>query len=277
MWKTLGEVPPGELLDARLEAHHAAQWVARATRAYCQPEPDDSHTTMSWDSHSQALMGRPLSSDLTVGLHLTDLTIIGQSRQGEESFCLIGQTESSVGTWLAELVERHNLDPKKLDKPGPYTLDKHPLDSSMAYGSADKKSREELAKYYNNAAPILEAIRAAYSEASPVRCWPHFFDIATLLTLEQKGTSEKATIGIGLSPGDATFADPYFYVSLWPYPPKESLPPVIEPSFWHLEGFTALIIRASDLVAKKYVELQQGKVKTIMEQGVKASMHLLTH
>ncbi len=276
MWQTLGTVPPSKLVDARLEAHHAVQWVARATRAYCKAESDDSHTSSSWDSEVQALMGRSLTSDLRLGLRLEDLMLLAQSEQGNESFALVGQTESAVGEWLAKLVERHDLDPQKLNDPGPYTLEQHSLDSGGVYGTTEKKGIEELARYYSNAAPILEAVRDTYPQASPVRCWPHFFDIATLLTFEQKSTSDKATVGVGMSPGDSTFAEPYFYVSLWPYPPKESLPSVSAPSFWHLEGFTALIIRSSDLIAEKNTDQQQSKVKSIIERGVKESVELLT-
>jgi len=276
MWKELGNVPPTDLLEARLEAHHAVQWVARATRAYCKHESDDSHTSLSWDFNMQALMGRALTSDLTLGLHLTDLTLLAQSSRGNESYSLIDQTESEVGEWVADLVSRYDLDPLKLKEPGPYTLSSHRLDSGGVYGAAEKSGVEELAKYYHNTALLLDAIHVSYPEASPVRCWPHFFDIATLLTFEQKSTSDKATIGVGCSTGDATYSEPYFYVSLWPYPPKEKLPLVTSPAFWHLEGFTALIIRSDDLVSKIESEQQQSKVQDIIEQGVKESVELLT-
>ncbi len=277
MWKILGTVPPSELTEARLEAHHAVQWVARATRAYCKAEPDDSHTSLSWDAGLHALMGQALTPDLTVGLRLEDLTFLAKSKRGDESFNLLGQSESAAEKWLAELVERHNLAPQKLKDPGPYTLSHQHLDSGGAYGTVEKKEREELAKYYNNAPPLLEAIRAIYPHASPVRCWPHFFDIATLLTFEQNGSTEKATIGAGLSPGDATYPEPYFYVSLWPYPPENNLPSVTEPAFWHLEGFTALILRSADLISKKNAEQQQALAKTLIEQGVQESVKLLTN
>ena len=278
MWNVLGTVPPSELLDARLEAHHAAQWIARATRAYCQPESDDSHTSMSWDSSAQALMGRPLTDDLTLGLRLENLTLLARSGRGDEYFSLIGQTEVSVDECLRDLIRYHNLDYQKLKEPGPYTLPAHRLDSGGAYGAADAKGREEFAKYYSNVTPFLEVVREAYLQASPVRCWPHFFDIATLLTFEQPGSSssKKATIGVGLSPGDATFSEPYVYVSLWPYPPAENLPSLIPPAFWQVEGFTAVILRSGDLISEKSPERQETKVKAIIEQGVQESVELLT-
>jgi len=276
MWNVLGSVPPADLMEARLEAHHAVQWVARATRAYCKAEPDDSHTSLSWDSSVQALMGRALTNDLTLGLRLENLTLLAQSQRGNESYSFIGQTEDTVGEWVADLIGRYDLDPQKLREPGPYTLSNHRLDAGGVYGTAAKNGTEELAKYYNNAALLLNGIQTHYSQASPVRCWPHFFDIATLLSFEQNSTSEKATIGVGCSPGDATYPEPYFYVSLWPYPSPESLPPLIAPAIWHLEGFTALILRSGDLISNIKAEHQQAKVFDIIEQGVKESVELLT-
>ena len=276
MWKVLESVPPSKLLDARLEAHHAIQWIARATRAYCKTESDDSHTSLSWDSDAQALMGRPLTPNLTLGLRLEDLTLLAKSKQGNKSFNLFGQTESTVGNWMTKLLLEHDLAPHKLHESGPYTLSHQNLDSGGVYGAADKKGIKELAKYYNNATQLLEAIRVTYPQASPVRCWPHFFDIATLLTFDQKNTTEKATIGVGCSPGDATYSEPYFYISLWPYPPQKSLPSVISPSFWHLEGFTALILRSSDLVSQVKEDQQQLQVTAIIKRGMKESVELLT-
>lgn len=271
----LGVVPPSELIDARLEAHHAAQWIARATRAYCQPESDDSHTNMAWDSQAQALVSRPITANLTLGLRLEDLTLLARSKEGEESFSLIGQTEVAAGEWVGDLVSQYGLDYQKLKEPGPYTLADHSLDSGGTYGTAEAKSRKEFARYYSNVTPFLEVVYDTHSQASPVRCWPHFFDIATLLTFEQKGTSDKATIGVGLSPGDATFPEPYVYVSLWPHPLKESLPSLIAPAFWQTEGFTAVILRSGDLISEISAEQQKTKVKAIIEQGVKESIQLL--
>ena len=56
--------------------------------------------------------------------------------------------------------------------------------------------------------------------ATPVRCWPHHFDIATLLNIGQENLQ---SIGIGLSPGDSNNREPYFYVTMWPYPDVEEV------------------------------------------------------
>ena len=34
---------------ARLQAHYAVQWLARAARAYVPAQPHDRHTSLGWD------------------------------------------------------------------------------------------------------------------------------------------------------------------------------------------------------------------------------------
>ena len=48
-WVLLHGVEKRRLSEARLQAHHALQWLARAARAYVQPQPDDGHTNLGWD------------------------------------------------------------------------------------------------------------------------------------------------------------------------------------------------------------------------------------
>ena len=43
-WMPLRGIDQRRLSEARLQAHHAVQWLARAARAYIPPQPDDEHT-----------------------------------------------------------------------------------------------------------------------------------------------------------------------------------------------------------------------------------------
>jgi hypothetical protein len=45
------------------------------------------------------------------------------------------------------------------------------------------------------------------------------------------------------------YAEPYFYVSPWPYPPPAKLPPLPEPGRWHTTGFTAAVLPAQRILA----------------------------
>lgn len=74
-WQQLGTVQPNQLIEARLETHHAAQWLARVTRAYFTPIPDDSHTSFTWNTEASGLMTQPITSQLTLTLQLNPLSL----------------------------------------------------------------------------------------------------------------------------------------------------------------------------------------------------------
>jgi hypothetical protein len=80
-----------------------------------------------------------------------------------------------------------------------------------------------------------------------VRCWPHHFDIATLLPGPAAGGgAQQRTIGVGLSPGDASYGEPYWYVTPWPYPPPpEQLPALPGGGAWHRRGWFGAVLTAT--------------------------------
>ena len=93
---------------------------------------------------------------------------------------------------------------------------------------------------------MLGEIAAREAGASPVRCWPHHFDIATLISLEGGDPEHARSIGVGLSPGDESYAEPYFYVSPWPYPESDRLDDIAPIGRWHTAGFVAYVVIGSE-------------------------------
>ena len=85
--------------------------------------------------------------------------------------------------------------------------------------------------------------------ASPVRCWPHHFDIATLWTLGDGDAQTAPSVGIGMCAGDGYYAQPYFYVTPWPRPAPERLPPLPPPGDWHTTDFVGAVLTGEAIVA----------------------------
>lgn len=54
------------------------------------------------------------------------------------------------------------------------------------------------------------------------------------------------SVGVGLSPGDSGYPEPYVYVTPWPYPTGEL--PALPWGHWHTEGWTGAVLRGSALV-----------------------------
>src|SRR5947208_2909581 len=76
-----------------------------------------------------------------------------------------------------------------------YEIPSHPVAGGAPF-TVSAEHHEELARWFGDAALVLESVRAA-NKGDAVRCWPHHFDIATLITV-----SADASVGIGMEPGD---------------------------------------------------------------------------
>ena len=77
-WETLGRPAPGELVDARLQLHHAAQLVASVGKPLLAPRPDDSHPNLGWLPEQRALAGHrvPGARPFQAALRLAELRLL---------------------------------------------------------------------------------------------------------------------------------------------------------------------------------------------------------
>ena len=134
----------------------------------------------------------------------------------------------------------------------------------------------ELSRYYSNSALVIGEITAADARASEMLCWPHHFDIATLLPLDAAAdvSSEEArSVGIGMTPGDGGVDVPYFYVTPWPYPPVEGLPELDGGGHWNTEGWVGALLRGDAIEGDAGV--QRDQVASFVTSAVAASISLL--
>lgn len=258
-WRPLAGVDPTRLQEARLQAHYAAQWLARASQAFIPAKPDDGHMNLGWEDELGGFATHKLQG-ARIGMKLIPLALVtleGRDVTPGRTLNLDGQKESTVKTWFSETVNSLGLDANALDKkPLPYKIPPHRIATGNPYNlSGLDDAMRELTAWFSNAQKSLERVAAAARqknlEVTQPRCWPHHFDLALQIVLEAgRGTVESGrSIGVGLSPGDIHYAEPYFYVSPWPYPPPKKLPPVPEPGRWHTTGFTAAVLPAQRILA----------------------------
>ena len=218
-WSKMGRTPPTALVAARNLAHNVFQWPAKAARANLQETPDDSQSSFDWDHGLGALVSQPLpakTGEWRVGLRLAVLELlIVRSSAASESFPLQGKTDAATGVWLDSKLQALGLKTARGVKL-PYAMPDYPGAGSapLELGMLGRELGE-LSRWFAGPAEALEEFRAKlaglHPGAEPVRCWPHHFDIATLVRLEQ-GESARS-VGVGVSPGDEYYAQPYVYVS----------------------------------------------------------------
>lgn len=245
-WRNLGLVAPEDLIDARNALHKATQWPSRVARGALAAAEDDSHSNLGWHDPLAMLVSHDLGNGRVLGLSLTNLSL-NDVRNGKtvSHLDLTKHNTAEIIAWLTAVIDLPKFNPDALSAALPYTL---PDDVTNANASGiAPHALQELNNWFANCADILGDIAAAEPAASDVRCWPHHFDIATLITLAGHG-EDATTIGVGMSPGDEGYAEPYLYVTPWPYPEGDILPRLPAIGHWHQNGYVAAIAPASKII-----------------------------
>lgn len=274
-WARVGAINPRALTDARLQLHHAAQLIVSAAISYLPARDDDSHTSMEWLPEQAVLAIAPFVPDGTrVGLRVRDLTLlsIDRDRAIQSSLALDGRTNAEGLAWLSAEVRRAGCDLARLTTRKHYTIPPH----EVARGAAYRASPEhvELARYYHNGWLVASRVTPGDATASPVRCWPHHFDIATLLSLPPVSGIPARTIGVGLSPGDESYPEPYFYVAPYPRPPHRHFAP-LPYGGWHTAEWVGAALTATELAGQSKPHDQQAVVSAFVTEAVDACRRVL--
>lgn len=259
-WSILRSQEPTTLAAARSLAHRALQWPARAARANLAPAPDDSHTSFTWHPDRAALLTQPLPGGIWVGLRIGVHELVFIKGASAESFALGGTSDGEAGKWLDGKLAAEGLKPASAEKL-PYELP-----PALFARPADEAPRlAAVAGWFAAGAELLGEVRQKFQRykpgPGPVRCWPHHFDIATLVALEFGAPERARAIGVGVSPGDDYYAQPYLYVSPYPRPNSDNLPSLPPGGRWHTRDFFGAIATGTDLLA--LADPQKGMTEII--------------
>ena len=126
---------------------------------------------------------------------------------------------------------------------------------------------EDAEKYFTalkNADRIFKEHRASLSgEVSPVQFWPHHFDLAfewfgTRIVETGEGggaTQNPAQLNLGFSPGDDSYAEPYFYSNPWPFESDRLADkPLPQGARWFTESWQGTMLPYAELVGDSQAE-----------------------
>ena len=280
-WLPLGSPPPKTLSDARLDCHYCAQIPSAVGVSLLEAAPDDSHSNLGWRRDLGVLVGRTVSVEkpFQAALRVRDLTVLllDPDSMSVADFSLPGRTLASAYGWLNASVSSYlgRSTPKTI-APAALELPSHNLATGSVI-AAPGAALEELARWYSNADTLIGELTADNPNASEVRCWPHHFDIASLISLDPGGDPETSRlIGIGMTPGDGSYDEPYFYVNPWPAPQGAELPTLAGGGHWHTEGWIGAALPAGDLIeGAADPKAQASRAKEFMASAIAASRKLL--
>lgn len=276
-WDARAAVPSPGFGRARAAAHWAAQIVAAAGWTLVAPEPDHSHGTLEWVGPAAGLLGVEVDRDgrtARAGLRLRDLTLLALSGKSpaRDELPLAGQTLDTGMTWLGGALARIlGVDLPRLERPR-HELPADPIGDGAPFGRPEIAALEELAAWFSSADRVLRAIAASTRGASPVRCWPHHFDLATLIRLDGADAPAEAarSIGVGLSPGDGSYAEPYWYVTPWPAPARGETP-ALPHGRWHTQGWFGAVLPATSFAAAESAAAAGARLATFLAAAITAA------
>jgi hypothetical protein len=158
------------------------------------------------------------------------------------SFALDGHTISEAADWVRENIAQRGLDANAFTLAKHYTIPPHPVGGSAPFDARNMQAFDELACWYSNSAQVLDAMVGKTPNAAPVRCWPHHFDIATLVEV-----APDMTVGFGMEPGDVYYPEPYFYVNMYPFPSTPPATKLPSGAHWHSHEWIGAVLPGSRL------------------------------
>lgn len=280
------DVGPTNLAEARTLAHWAAQIPAAAASLWVAERDDDSHSNLGWDKAAEALLSHPLSvgpaeiRGSRVGVSLEPLAVVVAPMHGELAITELEGSTLKQGLANARelLATSCGLAVSELPLPTlrDYDMPAHAVARGAVFEEASQRAElAELASWF----VALDGILAVFgvelganrlvTEVTAARVWPHHFDLGLLASLREGQGID--SIGVGMSPGDETFDQPYLYVNAYPWPepfvPRGSeLPPG---AFWNDRGFHGAAL-LGETVVKLGVEERNDFAAGFLEAAVRA-------
>jgi len=272
-WRLLSFNDWSAIEDARTQTHQAVQLVSSVSRGLLPNDPGDGYANLEWTARHRMLMSQPFSDKkCQAGLQPSNLVYhFLKADISIAEFDLKGKTMKQGLAWIKEQVNLLGKDASLINSDLPYEIPVYPQAKGQPFHLSNNQAFQELSVYFSNADFMLKRLQAKNPAASEVRCWPHHFDLATLITLEKHEDPEQArTIGVGLSPGDGNYEEPYFYITPWPYPEikEKALPKLPEGGEWHVKGWTGAILQGSELVKDQSPKSQELKLANFLEAGI---------
>jgi len=254
-WYKLNNIDFSELSKTRKIYHLAIQNVAAVGRRFLPKKKDDSNANLEWIPSHKRLASRWIEGKIkfrsSIGFDDFTIHLVNSEIESISKFELNGKKHNQVLVWLEKQIVNIGLDASSLALNLPYQLPVYPEAKGKPFNIEDFAFSKELGKYFHNSQIIIKEINSKIKNASDIRVWPHHFDISSLITINDTGNHEtSSSINLGMSPGDDSIDEPYFYIVPWPYPEVMDLKELDTPAFWVTEDWFGGVLKSSDLVKK---------------------------
>ncbi len=192
------------------QIHLAAQYLAAAGISFLDKKEDDSHTNLAWEVENNRLATHSFGNGTNqVGLNLlsTNLEWLVNGT-AEATIDLQTSTHSEILNWLNNQAQKHQIDKE-------YRYDFHyelpyPSISEDYKFQIDNTESKIYAEELNRAQTSFQSFLSENNLDSPIRVWPHHFDLGIYSQLDQ---SENTFLAAGLAIPDTLVDGLYYYAS----------------------------------------------------------------
>jgi hypothetical protein len=280
-WRRFGASDVRQIVDARLILHHAVQLAAAPGRSLLEARADDSQTALEWSPELQALVGERIAGQepWCAALRPVDLTllVLTPEDEGASALLLSGRSLDEAFAWLQERAAERGAESSRLSPEPPYEMPGHAVANGAPFPAPPPPELAELARHLANSDRLFRGFAGDRRDATPVRCWPHHFDIGAVIRLDPAAGDESPTVGFGMSPGDEGTAEPYFYVNAWPRPGTlpSPLPQLPADARWETESWFGAVLLSRALVGIHEAEGQEAGARDFLVEAVRAVTGLL--
>jgi hypothetical protein len=274
MWQPVRPEEAARLTDSRLQLHHAAQFGAAAGISFLPHLPDDSHTSLEWVPALGGLFSQaiPARTAFRIGVKPVKLGVLIASADNRPlaEYHLHGRTITEAKDWVRSQIKLLGADASRYTLNRHYEIPRHDVAIGESFDASEPSRFEELAKWLGNGAAMLGSLTRSAMRAREVRCWPHRFDIGTVVEV-----ASGRSIGVGLEPGDQYYDEPYFYVNMNPQPPASRIQsrPLWGHGVWHTKDWVGAVLCGSRLGA---ASSQEQQTREFLDSAIVASLALLT-
>ncbi|NJR61426.1 MAG: hypothetical protein HC769_22890 [Cyanobacteria bacterium CRU_2_1] len=267
-----------DLTEGRLQLHYAIQLIAATGAELAEPQPDYSHVSLNWNPDLRLFVGATIAAEqpFKVAIDPIALTvlILDETHTKRAELALHQKTITEGLNWLKGEIARRRVDADKvvfLSYP-PDDFPDHAIAHGAPFDQHQIAARQVLADDYAKTYELLQEVVAITAAASPIHIWPHHFDMATLISLPEIADKQSRSIGIGFSPGDKSYDQPYWYVSPYPYPDTTRLPQLEGNGFWHTTDWVGAVLTTSRL--QNYT-VESAQIETFLHSALNASQCLM--
>lgn len=251
-WSHLYPLELSELAIVRDQFHQAVQSVAAVGRHFLEVSKEDQNAVLHWIPNPKRLAGKWIDTPkgkfrASISFSEGRIFLIDEKIRVIDSFEIHGNTFNQLMVWFEEHIGQLGLPVENFNVNLPYELPDYATEKKQEFDLSDMALSDAFAHFYANSRVILEKLKASFPGAGETTVWPHHFDQAISVMLKDSGNPETSSyLGLGMSPGDQFYNQPYFYVNSWPYAEEDQLQS-LKFGKWHTDDWVGAVFTAEEI------------------------------